>query len=44
MPDIQSCIDHIKKAIDVDLWAAEMVEKALKKEIPRKWKFDRPYR
>lgn len=30
MPDIQSCIDHIKTAVDVDPWAAEMAEKALK--------------
>jgi len=37
MPDIQSCIDHIKTAVDVDPWAADMAEKALKKEIPQKW-------
>lgn len=43
MPDIQSAIDHIKTAVDVDPWAADTAEKALKKEIPRKWKFDRPY-
>lgn len=30
MPDIQSAIDHIKTAIDVDPWAADMAEKALK--------------
>ena len=42
MPDIQSCIDHIKTAVDVDPWAADMAEKALKKEIPRKWEYDRP--
>lgn len=37
MPEIQSCIDHIKTAVDVDPWAAEIAEKALKKEIPQKW-------
>lgn len=30
MPDIKSCIDHIKTAVDVDPWAADMAEKALK--------------
>lgn len=29
MPDIQSAIDHIKTAVDVDPWAADMAEKAL---------------
>lgn len=42
MPDIQSAIDHIKIAVDVDPWAADMAEKALKKEIPQKWEYDRP--
>ena len=27
---IQSCIDHIKTAVDVDAWAAELAEKALR--------------
>lgn len=27
---IQSCIDHIKNAVDVDPWAAELAEKALR--------------
>lgn len=44
MPDIKSCIDHIKTAVDVDPWAADMAEKALKKEIPQKWVRDIPYR
>lgn len=43
MPDIQSAIDHIKTAVDVDPWAAAMAEKAMKKEIPQKWEYDRPY-
>ena len=42
MPEIQSAIDHIKTAVDVDPWAAEMAEKALKKEIPQKWVYCRP--
>lgn len=42
MPDIQSAIDHIKTAVDVDPWAADMAEKALKKQIPMKWEYDRP--
>jgi len=29
MPDIQSAIDHIKTAVDVDPWAADMAVKAL---------------
>ena len=36
MPEIQCAIDHIKTAVDVDPWAADMAEKALKKEIPKK--------
>lgn len=35
MPDIQSAIDHIKTAVDVDSWAADMAEKALEKRIPK---------
>ena len=31
---IQSLIDHIKTAVDVDPWAKEMAEKLLKKHIP----------
>ena len=27
---IQSCIEHIKTAVDVDPWAAELAEKALR--------------
>lgn len=38
---IQSAIDHIKTAVDVDPWAADMAEKALKKQIPMKWEYDR---
>lgn len=32
---IQSCIDHIKTAIDIDPWAAELAEKALRQYEPR---------
>lgn len=42
MPDIQSAIDHIKTAIDVDPWAADMAEEFLKRNIPQKWVYDRP--
>jgi len=31
---IQSLIDHIKTAIDVDPWAKEMVEELLKEQEP----------
>lgn len=31
---VQSLIDHIKTAIDVDPWAKEMVEELLKKQEP----------
>lgn len=35
---IQSLIDHIKTAIDVDEWAKEMVENLLKEqEAEAKW-------
>jgi rubrerythrin len=30
---VQSLIDHIKSAIDVDPWAKEMAEELLKKEL-----------
>ena len=30
---VQSLIDHIKSAIDVDPWAKEMAEELLKKEV-----------
>jgi hypothetical protein len=36
---IQSCIDHIKTAVDVDPWAKEMCEELMQKQIPKK-----PYR
>lgn len=32
---IQSLIDHIKTAIDVDPWAKEMAEELLKKQEPK---------
>lgn len=32
---VQSLIDHIKTATDVDPWAQEMAERLLKKEIPK---------
>lgn len=32
---IQSLIDHIKSAVDVDPWAQEMAEKLLKKHIEK---------
>ena len=32
---IQSCIDHIKTSIDIDPWAAELAEKALRQYEPR---------
>lgn len=44
MPDIQSVIDHIKSAVDVDPWAAEAAEAALKKVLPMKWVMGKPYR
>ena len=34
--DVQSCIDHIKTAIDVDDWAKKRSEELLKKMIPVK--------
>ena len=37
---VQSLIDHIKTAIDVDPWAKEMAEELLKRDIPRKPKVD----
>ncbi len=33
---IQSLIDHIKTAIDVDPWAKEMAEELLKKQEPKR--------
>lgn len=38
MLDIQSAIDHIKTAVDVDPWAAETAEKALEKAMAMKWR------
>lgn len=35
MPEIQCAIDHIKTAVDVDPWAADMAEKALKAQEPK---------
>lgn len=32
---IQSCIDHIKTSVDIDPWAAELAEKALRQYEPR---------
>lgn len=43
MPEIQSAIDHIKSAIDVDPWAEQMAVDALRRYIPQKWVWDRPY-
>ena len=37
---IQSLIDHIKTAIDVDQWAKEMAEELLKKQEPRLITYD----
>lgn len=31
---IQSLIDHIKTAVDVDPWAKEMTEELLKEQVP----------
>lgn len=33
---IQSCIDHIKTAVDVDPWAKELCEQIMSKAIPVK--------
>ena len=33
---IQSAIDHIKTAADVDEWAMELAVEALQKQIPKK--------
>ena len=33
---IQSAIDHIKTAVDVDEWAAEIAVDAMEKQIPKK--------
>lgn len=33
---IQSCIDHIKTAVDVDPWAKVMCEQIMKRAIPIK--------
>lgn len=32
---VQSLIDHIKTAVDVDPWAKEMAEELLKKQEPK---------
>lgn len=32
---IQSCIDYIKTSVDIDPWAMELVEKALRQYEPR---------
>ena len=32
---IQSAIDHIKTAVDVDEWAAEIAVDAMEKQIPK---------
>ena len=37
---IQSCIDHINSAIDVDPWAKELAEKALTQMIPIKTEWE----
>jgi len=36
---VQSLIDHIKTAVDVDPWAKEMAEELLKKREPMKVKW-----
>lgn len=40
---IQSLIDHIKTAIDVDPWAKKMVEELLKEQEPKTGKWERQY-
>jgi len=42
---IQSLIDHIKTAIDVDDWAKEMAEELLKEQKPKTghWVFGNSY-
>ena len=37
---IQSCIDHIKTSVDIDPWAAELAEKALRQYEPRVMAWD----
>lgn len=37
---IQSCIDHIKTSVDIDPWAAELAEKALRQYELRVMKLD----
>lgn len=42
---VQSLIDHIKTAVDVDPWAKEMAEELLKKQEPKEIKWiDHLYR
>ena len=42
---VQSLIDHIKSAMDVDPWAAEMAEDLLKRNVPVEivWKCGFPH-
>jgi hypothetical protein len=42
---VQSLIDHIKSAVDVDPWAKEMAEELLKERVPVKpgWNRGKPF-
>ena len=40
---VQSLIDHIKTAIDVDPWAKKMVEELLKEQETKTGKWERQY-